>query len=149
MRQRHFRPGFYGYLIAHYQQRRLALQYTLDLRGEAGRGVGGTGNRALRVRGFQVPLLFDFDFGRRSGVVVPDLGPLLFEGLRSGTLETERSRPPAPGHTHFPTNGRGAQRPDLRAVTCPGFVRPLRGRRIGQRFAIEVAVDRATARPFD
>jgi hypothetical protein len=39
-----------------------------------------------------------FDLGfyylgrRRSAVVVPDLGPLFFEGARSGTLETERSR---------------------------------------------------------
>ena len=43
---------------------------------------------------------------RRSAVVVPDLGPLLFEGARSGTLQTKRSRPTAPGHVRFPTNSR-------------------------------------------
>jgi hypothetical protein len=34
-------------------------------------------------------------FGRWSGVVVSDLAILLFEVVRSGTFETERSHPPA------------------------------------------------------
>ena len=85
--------------------------------GEAGRGCRGEpGTRALggasRGGSGLPPAFLIFWFlttlgGRRSGVVVPDLGPLLFEGVRSGTLETERSRPPAPGHARFSRNSRG------------------------------------------
>jgi hypothetical protein len=70
-------------------------------------------------------LIFTTLGGRRSGVIVPDLGPLLFEGVRSGTFETERSRPAAPGHAHFSVYSRDAQRPDIRPLRCAGVVRPL------------------------
>jgi hypothetical protein len=92
--------------------------------------VGGSSREAADHPRFclcVLDLVFNYPGGRRSGVVVPDLGPLLFEGVRSGTLETERSRPPAPGHGHFSGYSRGAQLPDVRAVWCAGAVRPLRG----------------------
>ena len=107
---------------------------SLDLPWGGRRGVQGEpGTGHSRRGGFRVPpafliLTFTTLGGRRSAVVVPDLGPLLFEGVRSGTLETERSRPPAPGQAHFSINSRGAQSPDVQALSCPGFVWPLRGR---------------------
>jgi len=76
-------------------------------------------------------LILTFTFGRWSGVVVPDLAISLFEGMMSGTSETERNRPPARGDLHFHA-GMGVHSARTRGVTgargCPAAARPVLGR---------------------
>ena len=90
--------------------------------------------RAVSVGGYplraRTNMIFTTLGGRRSAVVVPDLGPLLFEGVRSGTLETERSRPPPQVTCTFPEAAMRTAPGRPGAVlsrSCPAAVRLVPG----------------------
>jgi hypothetical protein len=75
----------------------------------------------------------DFEFGWRSGMEV-FLTTLSCSLRRCGQEHRNAAEPPARPSSRPPfANSRGAQRPDVRALCCPGFARLLCGRYVRVR----------------
>ena len=93
---------------------------------------------AFPLTGLTLTLTLTFVFflgGWWSVIVVPDQPLLLFGRGWSGTFETERSHPPAPGRPVVFEYVGPVQRPVFRARGCPGRARLVSGRCAGIRYA--------------